>query len=184
MSDTTASLTRKISSAGDLQSVVRTMKALAASSIGQYDNSVRALGDYYRTVELGLSACFRESTLAAPMTKQKKQVDAGAIGAVVFGSDQGLVGQFNDVVADYAIKTLAALPGNPRSGPSVSAFMRAWQTEACRRWASSPCRIPSRRSRHSLGRFKSKAKRIAPKASMRVSTSSTTVRSLGRSTSR
>ena len=54
MSDSTASLTRKISSAGDLQSVVRTMKALAASSIGQYDKSVRALGDYYRTVELGL----------------------------------------------------------------------------------------------------------------------------------
>ena len=33
------------------------------------------------------------------------------IGAVVFGSDQGLVGQFNDVVADYAIKTLSTLPG-------------------------------------------------------------------------
>ena len=113
MSDTTASLTRKISSAGDLQSDVRTMKALAASSIGQYDKSVRSLGDYYRTVELGLSACYRESTLAATMTKQKKQIDAGAIGAVVFGSDQGLVGQFNDVVADYAIKTLAALPGKP-----------------------------------------------------------------------
>jgi len=31
----------------------------------------------------------------------------------VFGSDQGLVGQFNDVVADYAVKTLAALPGKP-----------------------------------------------------------------------
>ena len=37
----------------------------------------------------------------------------GAIGAVVFGSDQGLVGQFNDVVADFAVKTLAALPGKP-----------------------------------------------------------------------
>jgi F-type H+-transporting ATPase subunit gamma len=33
------------------------------------------------------------------------------INAVVFGSDQGLVGQFNDVVADYAIKMLASLPG-------------------------------------------------------------------------
>ena len=43
MSDTTASLRRKINSAGDLQSVVRTMKALAASSIGQYEQSVRAL---------------------------------------------------------------------------------------------------------------------------------------------
>jgi F-type H+-transporting ATPase subunit gamma len=113
MSENTASLTRKISSAGDLQSVVRTMKALAASSIGQYDKSVRALGDYYRTIELGLGACFRECGPAAPMVKRKGQTDAGAIGAVVFGSDQGLVGQFNDVVADYAVKTLAALPGKP-----------------------------------------------------------------------
>jgi len=113
MSENTASLTRKISSAGDLQSVVRTMKALAASSIGQYDKSVRALGDYYRTVELGLGACFRESGPAAPIVNRKGQTDAGAIGAVVFGSDQGLVGQFNDVVADYAVKTLAALPGKP-----------------------------------------------------------------------
>jgi F-type H+-transporting ATPase subunit gamma len=112
MSENTASLSRKISSASDLQSVVRTMKALAASSIGQYDKSVRALGDYYRTVELGLGACFRESREAAPMVKRKGQTDA-AIGAIVFGSDQGLVGQFNDVVADYAVKTLAALPGKP-----------------------------------------------------------------------
>ena len=111
MSDTTASLRRQISSAGDLQSVVRTMKALAASSIGQYEKSVRALGDYYRTVELGLGACFRESESTALTVERKGQTDAGAIGAVVFGSDQGLVGQFNDVVADFAIKTLAALPG-------------------------------------------------------------------------
>ncbi|MGC2413647.1 MAG: F0F1 ATP synthase subunit gamma [Stellaceae bacterium] len=111
MSDTTESLRRKISSASDLQSVVRTMKALAASSIGQYEKAVGALADYYRTVELGLGACFRESEPAATMVERKAATDAGAIGAVVFGSDQGLVGQFNDVVADYAIKTLASLPG-------------------------------------------------------------------------
>jgi F-type H+-transporting ATPase subunit gamma len=113
MSDSTASLRRKISSAGDLQSVVRTMKALAASSIGQYEKSVSALGDYYRTVELGLGACFRKSEPVAPSVKRKGKPDTGLIGAVVFGSDQGLVGQFNDIVADYAIQTLAALPGKP-----------------------------------------------------------------------
>jgi len=111
---TTASLRRKIGGAGDLQSVVRTMKAVAASSIGQYEQSVRALADYYRTVELGLGVCFRGVGSAALMTGKTGQTDAGAIGAVVFGSDQGLVGQFNDVVADYAVKTLAALPGSPR----------------------------------------------------------------------
>jgi F-type H+-transporting ATPase subunit gamma len=114
MSDTTASLRRKIGGAGDLQSVVRTMKSVAASSIGQYENSVRALADYYRTVELGLGACFRESGPAPLMADRKRQTVADAIGAVVFGSDQGLVGQFNDVVADYAIKTLATLPGKPQ----------------------------------------------------------------------
>ena len=113
MSDTTASLRRKIGVAGDLQSVVRTMKALAASSIGQYEQSVRALGDYYRTVEVGLGACFRESGPAPLIAERKRQTVSGAIGAVVFGSDQGLVGQFNDVVADYAVKTLAALPAKP-----------------------------------------------------------------------
>jgi F-type H+-transporting ATPase subunit gamma len=111
MSDTTETLRRKISGAADLQSVVRTMKALAASSIGQYEKSVLALADYYRTVELGLGACFRENEPAIAMVERKAPTHAGAISAIVFGSDQGLVGQFNDVVADYAIKTLAALPG-------------------------------------------------------------------------
>ena len=113
MSDTIASLRRKISSAGDLQSVVRTMKAVAASSIGQYEASVRALADYYRTVELALGACFRQSKPVTAIAVQKGKSDTSSIGAIVFGSDQGLVGQFNEVVADYAIKTLAALTGKP-----------------------------------------------------------------------
>jgi F-type H+-transporting ATPase subunit gamma len=112
MSDTTASLRRKINSAADLQSVVRTMKAVAASSIGQYEKSVAALADYYRTVELGLGVCFRQSGPVPLVAEQKGQATAGAVGAVVFGSDQGLVGQFNDVVAEYAVKALAALPAN------------------------------------------------------------------------
>ncbi|WP_446011428.1 F0F1 ATP synthase subunit gamma [Candidatus Electrothrix sp.] len=111
MSETTASLRRKISSAGDLQSVVRTMKALAASSIGQYEKSVSALADYNRTVELGLSVCFRGAGSTAFLTGGTGQADTVEVNAVVFGSDQGLVGQFNDVVADYAMKTLATLPG-------------------------------------------------------------------------
>jgi F-type H+-transporting ATPase subunit gamma len=114
MSNTTVSLRRKIDSAGDLQSVVRTMKALAASSIGQYEQSVRALGDYYRTVELALGVCFRGAGSAALMTGEPRPTGAGAIGAVVFGSDQGLVGPFNDVVTDRAVKTLGDLTDKPQ----------------------------------------------------------------------
>ena len=111
MSDTTASLRRKINSAGQLQSVVRTMKALAASSIDQYERAVSALADYSGAVELGLSVCLRGTEAAALKTGVRNQTEAVTVGAVVFGSDQGLVGQFNDVVAQHAVTALAARPG-------------------------------------------------------------------------
>jgi F-type H+-transporting ATPase subunit gamma len=110
MSDTAASLRRKIASAGDLESVVRTMKAMAAASIGQYENAVRSLDDYYRTVQLGLVACFRQGESPAATTRMQ-QKETGAIGAVVFGSDQGLVGQFNQVMVEFVVDTLGKLPG-------------------------------------------------------------------------
>ena len=114
MSETMGGLRRKIASAGDLHSVVRSMKALAASSIGQYEQSVRALADYNRTVEAGLSVCFRSDGAVPAEMPDAQRGDAALVGAVVFGSDQGLVGQFNDVVADFACATLAALPGRQR----------------------------------------------------------------------
>lgn len=94
--------------------MVRTMKALAASNIGQYEKSVRALADYFRTVELGLGACIRDSGLAASIAERETTKHPGPVSAIVFGSDQGLVGQFNDIVADHAIQVLAGLPGQPK----------------------------------------------------------------------
>jgi F-type H+-transporting ATPase subunit gamma len=113
VSETAAGLQRKIRSAGDLQSVVRTMKALAASNIGQYEKAVRALSDYHRTVEMGLSVCFRRSAPGALMMERGGPI-GGVVGAVVFGSDQGLVGRFNDVITDHALNVLADLPGKPQ----------------------------------------------------------------------
>ncbi len=114
MSDTLASLRRKIDGAGDLESVVRSMKALAASSIGQYEKSVLALADYYRTVELGLVVCLRKREGTTAEQRWVKPVAQTMVNAVVFGSDQGLVGQFNDVLADFVAKALTALPGEKR----------------------------------------------------------------------
>jgi F-type H+-transporting ATPase subunit gamma len=89
------------------------MKALAASSIGQYEKSVRGVADYYRTVELGLGLCFRGHPAIETPTR-KGRTDAEQVGAIVFGSDQGLVGRFNDMVAESAIQTLAGFPGKPQ----------------------------------------------------------------------
>jgi hypothetical protein len=52
----------------------------------------------------GLGVCFRARGSASPMVDATSGAETGAIGAVVFGSDQGLVGQFNDKVADHASK--------------------------------------------------------------------------------
>ena len=113
MSDTLASLRRKIGGAGDLKSVVRSMKALAASSIGQYEKSVLALEDYDRTLELGLAVCLRNREVAA-LEAGRPDVDAKSVSAVVFGSDQGLVGQFNDVLADFVGNALEPLHGEKK----------------------------------------------------------------------
>jgi F-type H+-transporting ATPase subunit gamma len=114
VSDTAASLRLRLYSTNELQSVVRTMKSLAASSIGQYQASVRALAEYYRNLELGLGACLRLRDPSGGAGVRESHADPGEVGAVVFGSDQGLVGQFNDIVADYAAKALAPAHGKVR----------------------------------------------------------------------
>jgi len=114
MSETTAGLLRKMTSATDLQSVVRTMKTLAAANINQYAQAVQAVASYSHSIDLGLGVCFRKSQYTSGMPEQKSAPGATATGAVVFGSDQGLVGRFNELVADFTLETLAALPGKPQ----------------------------------------------------------------------
>jgi F-type H+-transporting ATPase subunit gamma len=109
MSETIASLQQKINNAGDLQSVVRTMKALAAANLGQYENATRTLEAYVHMVELGLGPCLRDSPPLGKMTAPKGQ--SSVFSAVVFGSDQGLVGRFNEAVVDHALAALTKRPG-------------------------------------------------------------------------
>lgn len=111
MSDSLENLRRKIDGASELESVVCTMKALAASSIVQYERAVRSLDDYYRTVELGLVAWLHQAG-AEIRSGSKRREHVGTTGAVVFGSDQGLVGQFNEVLADFAVNALGGMPGD------------------------------------------------------------------------
>jgi F-type H+-transporting ATPase subunit gamma len=95
---TIESLKRQINSAQDLHSVVRTMKALAAVSIRQYEKAVESLLEYNRTVEMGLQVLLRQKP---PEVAIAEPVMNGRPGAIVFGSDQGMVGQFNEVIAQH-----------------------------------------------------------------------------------
>lgn len=115
MSDSITGLRRQIDSATDLQGVVRTMKAIAASRISLLEHAVQALADYERTVALGLGASLRALGPAAAPAQSRTQTTARApVRAVVFGSDQGLVGDFNEAVAELACSRLAGLQPPPR----------------------------------------------------------------------
>lgn len=110
--ETQASLNRKLNGAADLKSVVRTMKAVAASNIGQYEMAVSSLGDYYRNVSLGIMAYLRQEKIDIIIeNKRSKRNNEKIICAVVFGSDQGLVGQFNDSLTEFVSQSLKGLQG-------------------------------------------------------------------------
>ncbi|MCX7982996.1 MAG: F0F1 ATP synthase subunit gamma [Syntrophales bacterium] len=96
---------RKIKSAQDLHSVVKTMKALAAVSIRQYQRAVESLADYNRTVEMGFHVIlkYRPSEIRARLTGPPQR-----IGAIVFGSDQGLCGPLNENIAHHALEEMAS----------------------------------------------------------------------------
>jgi F-type H+-transporting ATPase subunit gamma len=102
---TLEALSRRIATTEDLRAIVRTMKSLSAVSIRQYESAVASLRDHSRTVELALQALLRDRGavigLAAPA--------AGPAAVVVFGSDHGLCGRFNDEVARFAHERLREL---------------------------------------------------------------------------
>jgi F-type H+-transporting ATPase subunit gamma len=108
VSDSLDGLRRKLNGAEQLGAVVRAMKAISASSILQYEKTIEALGQYRRSVELGLSLCLANGQ---PLGIGTIRAADGPTGALVFGSDQGLVGRFNEVVADSATDFLRKIPG-------------------------------------------------------------------------
>lgn len=109
MSDTLINLKRRKQSAGDLASVVRTMKAMALSNITQYELAVQSLQDYYRIISLGLYACFKKENLSV-ITNDTSGRNRLTI-AVIFGSDQGLVGRFNNSITTFAQQIIKEIPG-------------------------------------------------------------------------
>ena len=110
--DTLENLRSKTEGAKDLKSVVSAMKAMAASNIVQYETAVSSLADYFHTIALGIIAYFKAEKISAineqTTTKNKPEE---VICAIVFGTDQGLVAQFNDSMANFVSTSLKALPG-------------------------------------------------------------------------
>ena len=122
MSATLETLQKQIASGEDLSSIVRTMKALAATSVRQYEKAAESLDHYYHTVELGLSVVLssrREFPVDLILDQRKPVV------LIIFGSDHGLAGRFNEQIVSYALEDYWSEEENTRgilpSGSLVAA---------------------------------------------------------------
>ena len=65
--ETAESLRRTIAVTEELQSVVKTMKALAGVNIRQYERAAHAVAEYNRTVEMGLQIALAPAARRTPL---------------------------------------------------------------------------------------------------------------------
>jgi len=96
-------LKKSIDSAGNLKSIVGTMKAHASSNINQFQNAAKASREYRRVLDMSLYVVLSgEEEGLMPI----ETLDKGDVVHFVFGSDHGLAGRFNERIIDYALKNI------------------------------------------------------------------------------
>ncbi len=107
-------LQRQIHTAQELQAVVKMMKVLAALNIHQYEQAVTSLAEYNHTIEMGLHVVLKATHTHDAHTQQSLSIsDVSRCGVIIFGSDQGMCGQFNEQISRYAIAELENLNISP-----------------------------------------------------------------------
>lgn len=123
--ETAERIQRRIDALDDLHGIARTMKVLSAVSIRQYESASESVKGYFHTVELGLYVALThpEEALSSNTGADKPQQTA----AIVFGSDHGLCGRFNDDIASYSAEQLkhSASPSAPLKVIAVGARLSA-----------------------------------------------------------
>jgi len=98
MATTLESLRKQIDSAQDMQSIVRVMKSLSAVSITAYQRAAERLRLYQEVIDRGLHAVL----MSRAIRLEGDAAAQGRAGLIVFGSDRGLCGGFNEMVVQQA----------------------------------------------------------------------------------
>lgn len=89
---------RKIESAQDLYSVVKTMKALAAVNILTYEKAVKAINYYYQNIESALQIVLKENP---EIFKSSVRVHKETTGLMILGAQRGMAGNFNTPIINH-----------------------------------------------------------------------------------
>lgn len=100
-------LDKKIKTAGDLLSVVKTMKTMAAVNMRRFEQAAEAMGGFGEVLELAWRYLF-----AGPAGARSVSFHTEETICLVIGSDQGMCGQFNEVIAREAAELLKGEKGD------------------------------------------------------------------------
>lgn len=99
MTESLSRLERRTHTAEELLSVVKTMKSLAAASIRDYQRAAESLAAYNKSVEMGFKILLHRAPGALGRAAASTARTAHAI--ILLGSDQGMVGRFNEELVSY-----------------------------------------------------------------------------------
>ncbi len=94
---------KSIDSAEDLRTIVNTMKAHASSNINQFQSAAKASMAYRNVLDMSLYVVLSEEEDVLALDK----VDKGNSIYIVFGSDHGLAGRFNERITSFALEKIS-----------------------------------------------------------------------------
>ncbi|ART82500.1 ATPase [Oceanisphaera profunda] len=100
MAQTLEFLTRQQATLTSIRGIVHTMKTLSAINASPYEQAAQAIAEYRHTLEQGFAAfAYRTGPLQiAPLQTERAQIRQQLL--VVFGSDHGLCGGYNELLAE------------------------------------------------------------------------------------
>ena len=106
--DSLDSLKKDLESSKSLQSIVSTMKSIAAVNIKKYEKVALNLSKYKSNVDLGLQAILMQYPNIINYINYieddiKKQYENKKDVVIIIGSNQGLCGRFNDKISEFYI---------------------------------------------------------------------------------
>lgn len=103
---TLESIAHRTNALESIRGVVQTMKMMSAVNVPPYERAAASIATFHETVLAGLQVVLRD--IEAPSSRAVRRGVADI--AIVFGSDHGLCGAFNEDIAGFAQATLSDGP--------------------------------------------------------------------------
>ena len=130
MAQTLEFLNRQHATLTSIRGIVHTMKTLSAINASPYEQAAQAIAEYRHTLVQGFAAfAYRTGPLqTAPLQSSTAQISQQLL--VVFGSDHGLCGGYNELLAEQVHQYALGLKHKPQQQPLTLLCVGAQMSDA------------------------------------------------------